>query len=77
MQVTKIPKYITPYCVVEFYPVVLPDYTHRVYFGGLASDLWLSAKSKPSVETAKFFARVFRARQEKLSDQFYYADRKL
>ena len=77
MKVTKIHKYITPYCVVEFYPVNLPDYSHRVYFGGQSSDLWLKSDSKPSAETAKFFARVFRARKEGLENQFYYADNKL
>lgn len=76
MKITKINKYLTPYGIIEFFPLEnTPGFTHFIAVNGARDPgLYLSAKNKPSAKTAKFFALMIKARNEG-KEQYYYTDK--
>jgi hypothetical protein len=76
MKVISVPKYLTPYGVIEFEPKLgVPGYTHRVRANGEPLPLWVpEGQNVAAKSTAEFYVRVWRALAEGKS-KHYYVDR--
>lgn len=77
MKLVLIPKYLTPYGVVDFMPVTdVPGYSHRVIINGNTTSLWVPSQTKINKSTTEFFVRVWGAIRDGL-DKYHYADARI
>ena len=77
MRIVQVPKFLTPYGMLEFVPVGdVPGHTHRVVVEGEAQPLWVPRGSRADAKMAKFFIRVVHALKEG-REKYYYVDRDL
>jgi hypothetical protein len=77
MKVISVPKYLTPYGVIEFEPKSgTRGYTHRIRANGESLPLWVPVGQSVSAKgTAEFYVRMWRALVEG-KPKHYYVDRK-
>jgi hypothetical protein len=75
VRVVSVPKFLTPYGVIEFVPVSdMPGFTHQIAVNGRAQPLWCPQGKHPGKSLAQFFTRVYCALQEG-RPKYHYTDR--
>ncbi len=77
MQLTPVPKFVSPYGTIEFVPIQgMPEHTHRVAINGRLEKVWLPREQKPNRKAAEFYMRVWCALRDGLP-KYHYADKNI